>query len=203
MALNFPGPGEVRLFYTTQPASATPITHVAKYNVSYLGDPDPGDEFSAIQVIDRLGVAHDLDDVVDTWVTQIRPLFGTGGGNSIDYAEFWIYTAGTFDAHFVSSYTIGLAGTSGSAVVSAGQSISTFRTQEGGIFKIVFLESVIQPGFKDTAPFSNAALEAIRQSIVAGTTPWLARDTSFPFASIAHYPGQSEHLFKIRNGRAV
>lgn len=201
MTINYPGPYEIRMFYTTT-VSSVPITHVQHLSLQIVGDPDPGDEFISMNTILRDASTPTLDSVASAWATACQPLFSSGAGNTIDYMELWRYTFGTFEASFISAKSIGVAGTSGSTVQGSSQSISTFRTQEGGIFKLSFMETVITPGPKDTAPYGLAALESIAADIVAGDTyPWIGRDTSFPFARIAHYPGQNEALFKRRNGR--
>lgn len=169
-----------------------------RLNCDVDGSPAPGDPFSGIDVLRRDGTPFALDSEVDDWVDLIKLLFNSGAGNTIDYAELWKFTPGTFDAAFVSTYPIAVAGTSGSGTVPAGQVIVTFRSQLGGVMKLNFMETVIAQTTPDTLPFANAGLDAIADAVVAGTVPWMARDNGYPFACIAAYPGVNEALFKRR-----
>ena len=200
MTINYPGPYEVRIIYTTS-VSSVPLVHTQHLNVRLESDPVPGTPFSGINALRRDDSPFDLAGEVDDWVNLFKVIISSGGGNTIDYAELWKYEEESFDASFVSTYPINVAGTSGGGVVTAGQVVVTFRTMEGGIMKLNFMESIITAGARDTLPFANAGLDAIADAVVAGTVPWLGRDTSYPFACIAMYPGQNEKLFKIRYGR--
>lgn len=200
MTLNFPGPYEIRLFYTTT-VSSVALSHVAHYSLDLVTPPNTGDAFTTIIPKTRAFPAGSLtlDQLITTFVDYMKVFYSSGGGNTIDRAELWKYTEGTFDGSFVSAKTLGVAGTSGSAVASAGQSIVTMRTGSGGIFKYSFMESVISAGVTDTGTISNTGLENMVADLEAGNPPWLGRDGSYPFVRIAHYPGQNEKLFKLRN----
>lgn len=199
MTLNFPGPYEIRLFYTTTPTSQVPIQHVAKYNIDLTAVPTPGTTFNLLTVVARGGVPQTLQAYVDAWVALLRPLISSAANNSVDFAELWQYTPGTFEASFVSVYAIGLAGTSGGSPILAGENILTFRSLEGGILRMHFEEfTAVAQQARDTPPIANANYEAIRVFVEGTTNAWLARDTSYPFACIALYPGQNEALFKRR-----
>jgi hypothetical protein len=195
---NFPGPYEVRLYYTTAPSGLPAFTHQARYNVSLFGAVTPGLAFSAYDATPRAGALIPLSTVVDNWVALMRPLIGSGGGNTIDYAELWKYTPGTFQATFWGSYGIGLAGTSGGAVVAASQLIQTYRTVEGGIMRINVMEGTLPAAGIDGPPFSPAQTENVRGGIIGASNCWLGRDTSQPMAAIGQYVGQNEALFKKR-----
>lgn len=193
MAINYPGPYEVRIYYTVNT-----LVHSQRLNCRLASAPSPGDAFDDIDVLRRDDSPFSLKDEVDDWVALMLPLFSTAAPSTIDYAELWAYEAESFDASFVSTYPIALTGTSGSSYQPASQYIITFRTEEGGIMKLSFMETIVVPGIRDTLPLASVAGDAIADAIVAGTVPWLARDTSYPFACIAAYPGQSEAVFKKR-----
>lgn len=196
MALNYPGPFELRLYYTTT-VSSTPLTHVARYNIDIDGAA-PGAAFSAMNVKSVNGSNPTLAAYLSDWVDLFRPVLSSGAGNSIDYAELWEVTPGTFDMSFVSAESIGLAGLSGSTTQPASQGILTFRTVQGGILKLSFMECVFVSGNKDTPPFSLSPVTAIADFVTGGDNAFLGRDTSRPFAVIAFFPGQNEALFKRR-----
>lgn len=201
MALNYPGPYQVRIFYTTT-VSSIAINHVQALNIALDGDPLPGDDFDTITPLyDGSPITDSLKDVVDAWVLLMKAILSSGGGNTIDRAELWRYDALSFDSTFISAYSLAIAGTSGSAIVSGGQSIVTMRTKLGGVFKLSFMETVIAAGGVDSGTISNASLESMVAGIEAGDFPWIGRDGGTPFVRINHYPGINEALWKRRNGR--
>lgn len=198
MALNFPGPYQLRFFYTTTVSSVV-LEHTQALNINLSPAPSPGDAFDTIQPVFPISpTATDLADLVDQYVTDWKAAYSSGGSTMVR-CELWEYEPSSFDASFVSAYTINVAGTSGSGTQSASQSIVTMRTNQGGIFKFVLMESVIVPGVTDPGTISNAALEAIIAKIESGEYPFIGRDGGWPFARIQHYPGQSEKIFKLRN----
>lgn len=197
MAINFPGPYQLRIFYSTTVSSVV-FEHMQALNIDCSPAPAPGDAFSAIQPVYPVGTTFtDLADMVDAYVADIKALFSTTG-SSINRAELWEYDPGTFDASFVSSYTISVAGTSVSGTQPAAQSIVTMRTNQGGVFKFVLMETVVAFAATDPGAISPAALETVIAKIESGEYPFLGRDGGWPFARIAHYPGQNENLFKRR-----
>lgn len=198
MALNFPGPYEIRLYYTVV-LSSVALTHSQRLNLRVAGTPTPGTLFSDIDALRRDDSPFALDGEVDDWVALIDGLYHNGAGaTSFDYAELWKYEPESFDASFISTYDIAVPGASVTANNAAGQTIMTFRTLEGGVMKLSFMETNIFYAARDTPPYSNTTAEAIRAACVAGTVPWMGRDGSYPFAAIALYPGQNEATFKRR-----
>jgi hypothetical protein len=198
MTTNFPGPAQVRLFYTTT-VNSVAIQHSQQLNLSIPSEPAPGTPFDEIEpAFPAGGTPVDLQASIDAWVADMRPFYSSGAGHTIDRAELWWYDDESFDAHFVSAYTIALAGSSGGTTHPGGQSIVTMRTTNGGIFKLSFMESTIVSSGIDTGTISNANLEAIVADLEAKVYPWWGRDNGYPFVRIAHYPGINEALWKKR-----
>lgn len=199
MTLNYPGPYEIRLFYTTT-VSSVAQEHIQHLSLELTSEPDPGDAFSTIECTFRTGSpTHTfLDDIIDDWVLDMKTILSSGGGNTIDRAELWHYESGSFDASFISAYTIAVNGTSGSAIVPAGQDITTMRTTLGGIFKLSFMETVNAAGVTDTGTIASAGIESMVADIENAQYPWRGRDGGFPFVRIARYPGINEANWKRR-----
>jgi hypothetical protein len=196
MTINFPGPYELRVFYTTTVAVA--IRHTQRLNLDCSGVITPGDAFSTIQPVYKPGAPSTpkLDVIAETWVDQMKAFYNTSV--TFDGFELWKYAASSFDASFVSAHADTDAGSSGSSLQPAAQSIVTFRTGLGGVMKLSFMESVIVPAGTDTGTMSNASLETLVASLEGTVYPFWGRDNSFPFTRIAHYPGQNEALFRRR-----
>lgn len=204
---NYPGPYEIRIGYFPTVGAVQDIDHIQRLNVDLEGIPAQGDTFDNYEFTDKEGASGvSLDTLVEDWLTVFNNLYP----NTMDIisCELWKYpTEQSFDAVFWSTYTpTANVGTGGAASQSAGQDIYTFRTSEGGIMKVVAMEDGQVPG----PPLAYGSMLAVAQAVVdfildgdgaTYTAPFLARDTSYPFAAIRQYPGRNEALWKKRNGR--
>lgn len=207
MAINYPGPYELRIKYTDSGIAGASIQHTQRLNVSLVEPAAQGDVFGNYDVNDADGpTTVALSTVVEDYLTIFNALYDTS--MTIDAVELWKYpTPQSFDSIFWSSYTpTANAGTSAGTGVSAGQAIFTFRSKEGGSMKVELHESLTVAG----APLALAALTAQQDALVDyildgdGTTysaPFLARDTSYPFSFNRMFPGINEKTWKQRNGR--
>jgi hypothetical protein len=197
MALNFPGPYELRLNYTTVHTGVT-LEHTQRLNVDLTADPTPVDAFNNINAKTRGGiVTPDLAAAVEAWLALIAPRFHTSSAFGI--VELWKYVPLTFDAQFISSYnpTV-VAGTDTNPTVATQQETLTFRTLEGGILRIQLMESVANTNQREPYPTGDVDIDPIFV-FVFGTSNWiLGRDTSYPFSAINHLGGQNEKLFRAR-----
>jgi hypothetical protein len=196
MAINYPGPYEVRLQYTTVVAGLQ-LEHLMRLNCNMDSDLGVGFPFASWLAIQKGGGQLSLQSCVDQLVIYLRPLFRTD--STFVGAELWKYIPNTFDAEFRASYAIALPGSEGiQATSAAGQAIITFRTVEGGIMRINLMESIFGAGAYDAAPFANSGISALATYLI-GTAGWvLGRDTSYPNVALKFLPGQSEKLFKVR-----
>lgn len=191
MADNFPGPYEVRIFY-----SVSGLTHTMKVNCKVEGSPLPGVDASTLTMETRGGGSVNLVDAVDGFVALLADVHSTD--MDFDYAEVYSYPPQSYDATFISAFSLAVTGTVASTVYPAQQHTLTFRTQEGGVMKLVLLETAftgngIISGSNDVAPW------AAIWSFVDSDANWLlARDTSWPIAKIRRSDGQNEALFRRR-----
>lgn len=197
MALNYPGPFEVRLFYTTnEPAGVN--EHVLRLSCQISVEGDPGDPFSDWIPIDKGGNAvGSLDGDVDALVTLLKPMFNTAVDFSL--AELWEYQFGTFDSVFRSSYDINQSGTAATATVNHSQTIWSFRTALGGTMKIDLRGTIHGSGAQQSFPTGVAAANSVATAFLASNSIWWGRDNSYPVAAIRWLPGLNEHSFKQIN----
>lgn len=204
MALNFPGPYELRLFYTTSALTGGTITHVQHLNIALVEPVAQGTDFSAITIEDKGGPAPGilLDFVVEAYLAVIAPLFNSGF--SFDEVQLWKYpTAQSFDSEFWSTYGPPTAQpSSGAAAQLNGQSIMVLRSSEGGTMKFNLMETISAQDLPRAYSGMAAAWQAVADFLLTGGTgfdaPFLARDTSYPFAVSKLFNGQNEALFKRR-----
>jgi len=207
MAINYPGPYELRIEFLPTIGGLQTLSHIQRLNVDLEGTPAQGSAFTAINFQDKNGATGvALSTLVENFLTKELKLLR----NDCDVVgvELWKYpTAQSFDSIFWSSYApTANVGTGTAAVVPSGQDIYTFRSAEGGTMKLNIMEGVIPAG----PPIAYAGLSVDQAALVDfildgdGATysaPFLARDTSYPFSFIKDYPGINERLWKTRNGR--
>ena len=178
MALNFPGPNEIRLNYAVDDGSGFVLQHQMRMNFISVVTPNPGDAFADVDVVPRVIAARALSLVVDELVTLMQPFY-TAANTVITSCELWKYAFGTFDATFISEYAINAVGTGVGSEQMAGQDIFTFRTYEGVIMKNVMMENFGSVG--PSVPYTG--LNAINTSwvnfFINDNDSWfVARDTS-------------------------
>lgn len=190
MAANFPGPYDMRFFYTVQGRD-----HTQKLNCAVQGTPNVGDDSSTIvlQTKDLVGV--NMETAADAWAALIADQFNDTDA-VINRVELWRYEPLSSDAIYVSSYQLGVDGTSAGATAPASQTISTFRTVEGGVLKINLMDTVFPGDQKEAYPAQYSSVNDIFDYVVADDTWILGRDTSYPVLALNWLPGINERLFK-------
>lgn len=198
MALNYPGPYELRFFYDVNPAVGAVLTHQHRLNVALSADPDPGTPFADINAVGRVTVPSPLSTLCDAYSTLVKAIYNSAT-SEILYVELWKYTPDTFQSMYISSYDLNDAGTSAVALAVASQSIATFRTIEGGIMKVTFMETVHVPGMKiDYGGLGVPETAIVDYFLDDVASFFLARDTSYPVAFLHWFPGENEATFKQR-----
>lgn len=198
---NFPGPYELRIFYTVTTSPGDAIQHQLRINVDCDPAPDPGDTFNTIQVKLAGGSTTGLHNTTLAIVNLVEDFYN-GTDATFDYAELWLYEAASFEAAYISTYAIGLPGTSAEDTFPASQTIWTFRTVGGGILKVSLMDNVSAPYVPVAYADLNAVNKALVDYVVDDTlSPFLGRDNTRPLAFLRQFAGQNEHLFKTRYGR--
>lgn len=198
MALNYPGPYQLRIYYTVGSAPVLPLKHVIQFNVDLDDPPVLGDAFADMDCKARAVASHPLDLVVDELVAALVAVYAVADAN-FDYAELWSVEPLSFNMTYVSSYVIDEPGTDIGDTVPSGQTIFTYRTYEGGIMKVSLMETTGAAG--PTVAYSDLSADwkAIADKFTGDADSfYLARDTSYPFLCLAIHPGTNEALFKAR-----
>lgn len=191
MAINFPGPYTVELKYTTEG-----LQHSMQLNCDVDGDPVIGTVPTAINLLQRDATTIQLDVAVDTLLTQLLPQFS----DESTFDEYILYknVPESTEKTFITAGVLGDAGTSLTATEFAHQSTYTFRTQEGGVMRLVLLEDANQVKVRTPYGELGAAAQAL-MDYITGLTNWiLARDTSYPIVPMARTGGENEAVFRKR-----
>lgn len=191
MAINYPGPYEVEINYTVNS-----LDHVMRFNVALASAPDVGDDPSTIDVVLRSGANALLSSVVASLMGVLRPVYAS----TCTFTSYtlWRYTPNTFERTYITTGDISLAGTNAGATTLAGYIMLTFRTQEGGVMRVVLLENVVDQDIKQTYANAGVLFQNIFDYFTASTGWALARDTSYPVVPIFKSGGQNEKTWRQR-----
>lgn len=189
MVLNFPGPYEVEITYVT---NGRP--HKLRISCSTVGTPTPGDAPSSITLGTRNSVGAALDTSVLAFVNVLKTQLATA--DSFTGYDFWKYAPTSFERTFITSGTLAVSGTAVVSSVVAQQNTYTFRTQEGGIFRLILLESVHGGDNRVVYASLTANQKLIVDNILAAGSWQLARDTSYPIVFLRQSNGQNEAVWR-------
>lgn len=190
MATNYPGPWQVRIFYT-----ANSRQHVCRLDCDMDIEGSPGENFGFWTPLNNGATPQvQLDEAVDTFIAKMQPAFRTT--DEISRAELWKYTPLSNDAAYQSVYTLGANGTSAATNVLNGEQIFTFRSNNGGTKRIHFFDGVQPWGATQAWPFSTTWAYDLAAYVVGGDGWFVARDNGRLFSPLNFLPGSNEHWFK-------
>ena len=190
MALNFPGPYEVRINY-----QVGIYAHTARLNFQADADYSTGAGYLNINALNRLGGVESLSDKVTAYCNAIAP-FLSAANSEITDVEVWKITPGSFQGVQIASSTLNIAGTSAAATIFASQLILSLRTQEGGILKANVMNNTTAAALPILPSNFSANVNAWVDQFELPSSIWLGRDTSYCTGALRLLPGQNEALFK-------
>lgn len=194
--VNYDGLLEVRISYTTQPNGMLPLSHKLTFDVISGVIPAVGTPFANIEVETRGGALVELDTFVTNFVTIVADFYATG--DSFDFAELYYIPEGTFDATWISAFTLGINGTVGGFSTPAHQDTLTFRTLGGGTGRIQLMETIATGNQKIANPTGNAIVDDIFAYMTEATTAIVGRDNTHAIVGINWSSGQNERLWRKR-----
>lgn len=191
MAINFPGPYQLRW-----QADWDGVVHNNALNLILAADPTVGTPFASINVVMRNSVNKALATVVAELAALLQPFYDPA--QTVDNFTLWKYQTDSFEADFISGDTTSVAGTNAGVVSDAFYVQYTFRTQEGGIMFIKLQECRITTNSRRSYAGMGAQEQALVDYCVADTTPFVARDTSYPVLFSRSAGGTDERLWRKR-----
>jgi hypothetical protein len=195
MAENLPGPYEIE--YELQGWVSPARSHVLRFFVAAVGSPAPGSLPTAVDIQKMGGATAKLNVVANQIWGFIRTIYHTSI-SAVGYT-LWRYVPGTLAKDFISAGALTTpAGTSGSPTTIAGQITLTFRSANGGVLKIVMLETVLGGDARITLIPNPVGIQAplIASYVLSADNVLLARDDAFPVAAMRDSRGQNERIWR-------
>lgn len=191
---NYPGPYEIE--YTLTGWTNPVREHVFRVSVAAVGSPTPGTLPTAIDIQKRSGATAKLDVVANQLWEFIRLFYSTTF--SCAGYQLWRYVPMTYGKDFIATGTVTNPIASGSAIVNASQITQTYRSANGGILKIVLLETN-QAGDTRTTLVPNPAgtpSQRLAAYVMSGDNIILARDDAYPVNPLRDSRGQNERVWR-------
>jgi hypothetical protein len=191
---NFPGPYELEfvLSLATTPARE----HVIRQNIALVGSPVAGTPFASITVQKQGGGTANLQTAADLLWSFHRLMHATI--MTVVNVILWKYVTGTFAKDFVSSGTVATpSGVTGSAQ-EAQQHTLSFRTANGGIMKLVYLEGNVAGNSRlNLVPNTvGTNFQKVAAYVLSADNICLGRDDSYPVAALRESRGQNERVWR-------
>lgn len=199
MVQNFPGPYTLRFLYSSGDLNpGGDFSHGEELNLDLTAVPDAGSAFADIDAKTKGGILTPaLNTLVEAWITLIAPFWQTI--TTFGNVELFKNVPLSHEADFISSYTpTANLGTGVGSNTPASQGIMTFRSLEGGILRLNFMEVIFPAAASSLLPVGNTALDAMEAFVISDASWILARDTSYINSGLRWLPGINERLFKKR-----
>lgn len=191
MAINYPGPYELRFNYNVSNRD-----HQFRHSLDFVVDPVAGQDVNTISYAMNGGGEQSLVTWIDDTWEKVAKLF-----NDVDLTvgvvELFRYTPLSFSSDYITSYLpTGIVG-SNNATEAANQMTITLRSLEGGYAKIVLLDTIVLHNNQSKQfPTGTAALDNVATHLTKAGTAMLARDTSYVFQPLRYSTGQNEAVWR-------
>lgn len=195
MAENLPGPYEIE--FDLQGWTSPARSHVLRFSVAAVGSPAAGSLPTAIDIQKMGGGTAKLNVVANQIWGFVRTLYHTSI-SAVGYT-LWRYVPGTLAKDFISAGALTTpAGLSASVATVAHQTTLTFRSANGGVMKVVFLETSLGGDTRTTLiPNSGGTLIPLFASyVMSADNVILARDDAYPVAALRDSRGQNERIWR-------
>lgn len=196
MAQNFPGPMEIEWRYTV-----TNIEHKLRlsFDVPNIAAIVPGMDIADIQPVVRTGAnaSTTLVPYVNSLLADLQPFFNASDASG-GVLDVWLYTLGTYDRTWITSYTPPWTPNSAVDTGLASQTTMTFRSGNGGIMKLVLLETAGNSNAQISPSNYDSVLTAVADNFTDADSIWIARDNGYAIGNIRLSPGQNEATWRKR-----
>lgn len=196
MGINYDGVYEIRLKYTTTPTGMLALQHTHTIDVQLESEPEPGEEFINISVVNHNGSSNSLEASVDNYVAVLDDVLSTS--TDISIAELWKYPAEGSDAQLISVYDVGVSGALAGTPTPAHQWTLTLTSAIGGVMRVQLMETALTLLNKFSYPFPAGNGKTVADYLQTLAHPWVARDNSRPLVPRFISGTQNEKLARKR-----
>lgn len=177
MAINSLSPAFVKVYTTVATHQ-----HVMTIPTKFSGTPVPGE---APNLLAHNASSVGFSSALDNLSTYIKPFLASANG-AVDYAEVWSQPAPEDDPVWIYTYQINDDGTSAGATVTANQSVWTFRSANGGVFRLYLMETALAVNI--ALPYSQ--FESDKKDLadyITSSLSWIyARDNGAPITCLGY-----------------
>jgi len=125
-------------------------------------------------VVQNDGTSVTLTAAMNAFLTPFRALFANT--MEIISTDAWFYPTGVDNPVWVYTLLHGLLGTNVGANVTSSQMTVSFRTNAGGVAKLVMIEGVFTPNVRNSYPFGAGALTTLMNQMLGTGGIWRGRD---------------------------
>lgn len=195
MAENLPGPYEIEYELTGWVTPAR--THVLRFSVAAVGSPAAGSLPTAIDIQKMGGATAKLNVVANQLWGFLRTMYHSSI-SAVGYT-LWRYVPGTLAKDFISAGALTTPlGSNGTGPQSTHQITLTFRSANGGVLKIVMLETSLT-GDTRAILIPNPAgttTTLLASYVMSADNVILARDDAYPVAALRDSRGQNERIWR-------
>lgn len=194
MAANLPGPYEIEFTITGNVNPAR--DHLFRGSCAVVGSPAAGSLPTAVTMQKQGGGTATLAVCANQIWEFIRLFYG----NTISCSgyQLWKYVTGTLAKDFVSAGAVTNPAATGAGGTAAQQITQTYRSANGGIMKLVLLETN-QTGNTRVTLIPNGAgtpSQRLAAYVMSADNIFLARDDAYIVAALRDSRGENESLWR-------
>lgn len=179
-------PGFVRVTY-----DGTLFPHHTVIPVKFDGIPTPGSEPN---ILLKDGSSVPVSTAIAAMFDLIKPFFHTG--TNFGNAEVHTVDATTGLDRFIWTWNVGKVGTASGTNFPTVQVVMSFKTSVGSQYKLYMMEPNNAANFRVLPPYANAAILALSDYIVSGSSPVYGRQNAYPLAPVSFITKSNDKLRK-------
>jgi len=187
--------GQYRMEFELAGFSSPARVHLVGLWVAPTATPTVGSLPTAINLQLLGGGSATLQAVANAFLGVLKPMYAA----SVTMGAFTLWRMATeYQKDFVSAGTATTAAIGSGVVNVANQKTLTFRHANGGIGKVVLLESNQGVNTKTTMVINAAGtpVQKLAAYLMSTASPMIALDNSFPVAGLYDSGGENEKLFR-------
>jgi hypothetical protein len=159
--------------------------------VKYSGTPVAGTE-PTLELKDAS--TEDASVSINDFVTLLLPFFHSS--THFGLAEAHTVDETTGEDAFIYAWNIGLVGVVGASNIPMSQTVVTFKTALGSLYRLYMMEGANTPNVKYYPPFGAGDLTDLCDFVTGNSSPIYGRKNAYPFTPIAYLTKTNDKLRK-------